>query len=687
MRGLATTQGANYQGDMQNGGAHPQATEIVKFEGETVIIDVMHVASNGLFEGWQWFSEKLSSQCTLGLDIEWRSGDQLGSNSDGAIDLVQIADNDAAFLFRTHQDECRLPQLLRQVLESSVVHKVCIGNAKDKCAALENAFGLQGKIQEVVDVIEIAANKGIAAADLQQLAEQLRWRLRRNMHASSGKWGSLTLAPVQVRHAADGAYLALRAWQDLSRMKSAQGDADAANTSSDMCAGELSDGMDPDDQVQQPSKWTAATVSHGGALLAREADVENLPDYVDVNVAYEGELFCMLCKMRCSNLSMMQQHLSSDKHAKACHQHGYPLIWFVEERSRMEDRETGKPVSRAEYADLVLKPLPAFDRKPKRPGKGKGKFNHVDLSEDGWYSDAWPRGPDPNPADPQTAAAWRNWSGSAWRRRREPYNGMGYMPSQASNAPFGRYRHRKLGGRRVYEGQTVFALRDLWEAPGGWNPSTYLIPIAAGQSIFVLHIEDDSLWGVSDNRMGWLPLDEVTTNPGFHAGPPGDSWGPSYNRNLNMYIAHPHGYGVHVSDAWPEDSRTDDYDNPFPDENYPDDEDRDGQWAVVNRQVSDCPPEYDGTTFLAAEIGDDVFVEHVEEGWLWGTIGEESGWLPIDAVDSADFDEEEEEEEEVEKEVEEVEEEDEQDQEVDYEIHNNFNDEVDEDDPNFSGIF
>merc|ERR1719379_756884 len=108
------------------------------------------------------------------------------------------------------------------------------------------------------------------------------------------------------------------------------------------------------------SKSQAAT-----ALGAEEID--NLPEYVDVNVAKEGELRCMLCNNRTTLLSTMQAHLSSEKHAKACQRAGYPELTLNAERGRLEKKETGEPVSCTAEADFQPAPLPRKRRSPRKP--------------------------------------------------------------------------------------------------------------------------------------------------------------------------------------------------------------------------------------------------------------------------------------------------------------------------------
>jgi hypothetical protein len=73
----------------------------------------------------------------------------------------------------------------------------------------------------------------------------------------------------------------------------------------------------------------------------------NLPDYVqEVN---GNSLVCTLCNSQAAALLPMRMHLGGDKHARKCRGSGYKELLYVEERQRLEEKTTGRPVVRSGF--------------------------------------------------------------------------------------------------------------------------------------------------------------------------------------------------------------------------------------------------------------------------------------------------------------------------------------------------
>ena len=101
-------------------------------EANVILVDVASIDPTALdqFEGREWLAYVLRRRASIGFDIEWRPDrDRSASNP---VALMQLADNDTALLLRTHRSKRWLPEIVQQVLKSSVVRKACVGYGGDR---------------------------------------------------------------------------------------------------------------------------------------------------------------------------------------------------------------------------------------------------------------------------------------------------------------------------------------------------------------------------------------------------------------------------------------------------------------------------------------------------------------------------------------------------------------------------
>mmetsp|Transcript_24652 Transcript_24652/g.68748 ORF Transcript_24652/g.68748 Transcript_24652/m.68748 type:complete len:485 (+) Transcript_24652:63-1517(+) len=311
-------------------------------------------------------------------------------------------------------------------------------------------------------------------------------------------------------------------------------------------------------QVHAQGKSHQKRCADPRASTLGDEEIENLPEYVDVNVLKEGEMVCLLCNAKANLLSAMQKHLDSERHARACRRAGYPEIAFVPERRRLEVRETGRPVSRKEDETFVPEPLPAKKRSSRRMDRARSEGPQFKCSD----GDDFVQRPLERVGAHEGApdgGAWSRWSGSSERPMPETA-GEAFQPQEDSSAGevppahmevaageacrseasshvrdgaqpgvrgpcrrscgpsvrggagSARARHvedhRGVARARICRapqpGQYVRAMVDVAGPPNGWSAANFLIPLSVGDEIRVACVDGDSFWGIMGNRAGWV---------------------------------------------------------------------------------------------------------------------------------------------------------------------------------------
>lgn len=142
----------------------------------------------------------------------------------------------------------------------------------------------------------------------------------------------------------------------------------------------------------------------------RKEEFEGLPEYVDINCQYEGELVCLLCKARSQSVPMMYQHLECAKHNRAAALRGYHTLTWNRELNRMEHADTGQPVSRS--TDGVVLPEAAAQRQPGQGRSGSRSRSHAGLGGERVPGSL----PEPAPAWlvlPSSEDPWGRWAEAA----------------------------------------------------------------------------------------------------------------------------------------------------------------------------------------------------------------------------------------------------------------------------------
>jgi len=375
-------------------------------------------------------------------------------------------------------------------------------------------------------------------------------------------------------------------------------------------------------------------------------DLEGLPGYVDL---WAGELMCALCATKANNLRTMYQHICSERHSKACRKMGRPELVFVQERGRLEELETGLPVCRGDDSfdeDLLPPPRPPpaqatrsaepdgrwqvhFDDEPPRPPPARVPQS---AEPDGRRQVRFNGEPPPEFKDAATARAWASWSGLP----KKAFRDVNRVPDVADFQPRVRVAEdpeftpeKPLAGLPeaddLVDAQDCrVAVADVVVPPPGWDwdPSTCMA-VQRGEVIQVLHVEGDWLYGQSVHRFeepaattreGWLPASALGERLGLvdaegggvveeHEPPSAPSAGWEPQEADDGWAAEPAGVagGIVLCEGWA---------------------------APVRQQVAAAPRDVDARNFLRPGVGDEVVVQRIWDGWVWGLAGRSSGWIP-----------------------------------------------------------
>jgi hypothetical protein len=164
-----------------------------------------------------WFLDKLlGGQSTVGFGIQWRLDVKRSNNP---IALLQFSDGETAVLLRTHTSTLSstwLPDIVRDVLASRVVRKVCSGSGQVQ-QKLDTTFGLT--LVNYVDIRYLAESKGLEwPYSLQSLATKFRWKMRKPTVISRSNWQDLALTRDQIDYAAEVPYFAYRICLEMDKL-------------------------------------------------------------------------------------------------------------------------------------------------------------------------------------------------------------------------------------------------------------------------------------------------------------------------------------------------------------------------------------------------------------------------------------------------------------------------------------
>lgn len=169
-------------------------------------------------------------------------------------------------------------------------------------------------------------------------------------------------------------------------------------------------------------------------------------------------------------------------------------------------------------------------------------------------------------------------------------HGEGWLPRQSVRLMDESECGGCAGDGRVGSQSRLLAVADVTVPPPGWDwdPSTCLAVAAGDEVCIIAEDDDDWIYARCGHRMGWLPRGAVAS-------------------------ASPAPVGVQPV------------------------AERSGSVAVVKRPVTEPPEGMDDANFLLPLCcGEEVLVEHAEEDWVWGRVGERLGWAPTWALGAAD---------------------------------------------------
>lgn len=194
--------------------------KFVKFQGEVITVDLSAVevcGSREEFVGKEWLEGKLKSRRPLGFDVEWSV--QRGEDSiDRPIDLLQFSDGDTVMLIRTHETRRWLPEVVKAVLVSPTVRKVCVDVTRTTLEKkLEGSFDV--KLFNLTDLHETATRKGKTCSGLKLLAEEFHLNIKKESRAQRSDWGAPSLSEEQIAYAADDAYFTLVVHEELEELE------------------------------------------------------------------------------------------------------------------------------------------------------------------------------------------------------------------------------------------------------------------------------------------------------------------------------------------------------------------------------------------------------------------------------------------------------------------------------------
>jgi len=250
-----------------------------RFEGRTIVVDLATVDwSTEDFEGRDWLEWHTREQLPVGWDLEWQP-DRKGQNN--PIALMQFGDESTCLLLRTHRSRNWLPQAVMKNLLSEGCKKIGVGwDGADKLK-MERTFKFQPF--GIVDLAQIATEKGLREQGLKALCEHFGYHPRKDSRCARSNWACWHLTPEQVQYAAEDAHFTYLLYDKLLNLT--------------VPAGPTMD-VSTDGQLLIKDEW----VVHG---IVRKAD----------------GLWCSLCEKGPMTMPIVvERHIEGAKHKKALEQ-------------------------------------------------------------------------------------------------------------------------------------------------------------------------------------------------------------------------------------------------------------------------------------------------------------------------------------------------------------------------------
>ena len=182
----------------------PVEEEYDEFKGRIIVVDLYDIDWNTQeFEGREWLEWRTRENLPVGWDLEWQP--DRTKAADNPIALMQFGDENVCLLVRTIWTRSWLPDAIKECLLSEGCKKIGVGwDGSDKLK-MKLSFDLMPN--GIVDLAEIAKEKGLVEQGLKALCHYFRYRPRKDTKVARSNWACRSeLSQAQIRYGAEDAY-------------------------------------------------------------------------------------------------------------------------------------------------------------------------------------------------------------------------------------------------------------------------------------------------------------------------------------------------------------------------------------------------------------------------------------------------------------------------------------------------
>lgn len=312
----------------------------------------------------------LKTPCSIGFGVQWPPDRAAGS--DNAIALLDFATKDAVMILRTHKSQRWLPQVVRDILSSTLIEKVSINSVVVKTKFFRS-FGFE---VNVVDINDVATARGIVCINFRSLMQQFKVPVRHEPGRID--WKAEDLPDEHQIHAAREVFDTLNVYRAMADMPVVNKPVDIHQDFTSSLS--LQPGWADEGMVRRHDGLYCTKCEKGPILssesvlshLASKAHIKKLlppeaaqerqpvvswqPGWAEQGIVQKRDgLWCELCsKGPLASGDVVDAHLNSQKHLKKS---GTPLLVTAATAS---EEETSSGESSVQC--LVLRAMPAMHK-------------------------------------------------------------------------------------------------------------------------------------------------------------------------------------------------------------------------------------------------------------------------------------------------------------------------------------
>lgn len=333
----------------------------------------------------------------------------------------------------------------------------------------------------------------------------------------------------------------------------------------------------------------------------RHDEIEHLPEYVDVNIAKQGKIVCLLCKTEANTFLTAQLHLGSINHARACARLGYPALVYSSERRRLELKETGLPVCRSDDAQHV----PVVPE-PRVPAESRPRSVHGTGER---HPSARPSSPPPQSSRDSACSSPGTDSTAASTAEVEEARPRSSPRAWAST--------KKMGAAQEKDWDVIWDLNTKKDRKYHSERQERCCEANRGSKSLerrTSHCSIGSRARSANSNPTWGKRSDNWTN--------GANYGQRLSKEDNRWTR------TDKSGTSQEEQDCNVHCRPSPAKSV-----QCGDVVVARIPIAGPPPGYSAENFLVpVDINEALIVAHVEDDWFWGVTGTRKGWAPLAAV-------------------------------------------------------